>query len=180
MINFINIKKIFFLLTGNSAKIQDMRNEQFKKNGGEYGYNFKCYSDISEPEPYLIKIGDNVTISTSVSLITHDNSVIKLGINATDTFGKIQIGDNCFIGAGSIILPGVTLGKNVIVGAGSVVTKSFKDGNVVIAGNPAREICDIETFKHKNKNYCHNIDEVGRKKKKDYLMSLKEESFIQR
>ena len=41
MINFINIKKIFFLLTGNSAKIQDMRNEQFKKNGGEYGYNFK-------------------------------------------------------------------------------------------------------------------------------------------
>lgn len=173
-------KKSFFLFTGNEAKIQDINNKLFKNNGGRYGDNFKCYSNINGAESYLIKIGDNVTISTNVSLITHDNSVIKLGINATDTFGKIQIGDNCFIGARSIVLPGVTLGKNVVVGAGSVVTKSFKEGNVVIGGNPAKIICDIETFKYKNKDYYHNMDEIGREKKKDYLMNLEEENFLQK
>lgn len=49
------------------------------------------------------------------------------------------IGENCFIGEKSIILPGVILGNNVIVAAGSVVTKSFDD-NVLIGGNPAKII----------------------------------------
>ena len=52
------------------------------------------------------------------------------------------IGDNCWIGAGAIICPGVTIGNNAVVGAGSVVTKSFGD-NVVIAGNPAKVIRNL-------------------------------------
>lgn len=51
----------------------------------------------------------------------------------------VSIGDDVWIGGGSIILPGVTIGCNVVVGAGSVVTKNVPD-NVVIAGNPARII----------------------------------------
>lgn len=52
----------------------------------------------------------------------------------------IIIGDNCWIGMNSTILPGVVLGNHTIVGAGSVVTKSFTEGHCVIAGNPAKII----------------------------------------
>lgn len=52
---------------------------------------------------------------------------------------EIAIGDDCWIGGGAVICPGVILGRRVVVGAGSVVTKSFPD-DVVVAGNPARVI----------------------------------------
>ena len=55
---------------------------------------------------------------------------------------SIILKQGCWIGAGSIILPGVTIGKNTVVGAGSVVSKSFPDF-VVAAGNPARVIRTI-------------------------------------
>lgn len=51
-----------------------------------------------------------------------------------------MIGDKCWIGMNSVILPGVVLGDNTIVGAGSVVTKSFENGHCVVAGNPAKLI----------------------------------------
>lgn len=172
------IKKLFYLATGNGPKIQKMYNDYFIKNGGEFGENFKCYSKFNTSEPYLIKIGDDVTISTGVRFITHDNSVIKLGIDSTDTFGKINIGNNCFIGLGTIIMPGVTLANDIIVGAGSVVTKSFKKEGIVIAGNPAKKICTIEEYKDKVLPFCHNIDEVGRVNKKEYLLSLEDKYFI--
>jgi acetyltransferase-like isoleucine patch superfamily enzyme len=52
----------------------------------------------------------------------------------------VIIGKKCWIGMNAIILPGVQLGDNTIVGAGSVVTKPFPDGNILIAGNPAKII----------------------------------------
>lgn len=80
-------------------------------------------------EPYLVQIGDNVCISFGISFITHDNAtkVINnlLGDNSFAIYAPIKIGNNCFIGAKTIILPGVTIGDNVIIGAGSVVTKKY-------------------------------------------------------
>ncbi|WP_371860829.1 DapH/DapD/GlmU-related protein [Terrabacter aerolatus] len=52
----------------------------------------------------------------------------------------IIIGDDCWIGMNSVILPGVILGSRTTVGAGSVVTKSFPEGNCIVAGNPAKII----------------------------------------
>ena len=118
----------------------------FRKQGMEIGGHCRVFSNIVTPESYLVRIGSNVTISNSVQFLTHDNSLAKLNIGYSDSFGTIEIGDNCFIGARSIILGGVTLGNNTIVGAGSVVTKSFA-ANSVIAGNPAKMICSIETLR---------------------------------
>lgn len=142
--------------------------------------NFRCFSDIVGPEAYLIEIGNNVTISANDNFITHDNSLIKLSLGGTDTFGKIKIGDNCFIGLGSIILPGVTLEDNIIVGAGSIVTKSFSESNIVIAGNPARKICTWNELKEKNKILIHDMKNLDYSNKKEYLLNLNEEMFIKR
>ena len=54
----------------------------------------------------------------------------------------VHIGNNCWIGAGSIILPGVTIGDNTVIGAGSVVTKDIP-ANVVAVGNPCRVLREI-------------------------------------
>ena len=147
-------------------------NHYFKKKGVKIGYNCRLYSDIVTSESYLITIGDNVTISNDVQLITHDNSVIKIIDNATDVFGEIVIGNNCFIGARSIILPGVTIGNNCIIGAGSVVAKSIPDGSIV-AGNPARIISTIDLYQVKIKDNCFNIAGLNTMAKKRILMTNK-------
>lgn len=120
------IKKIWYGYTGNEDAFLDIKIQQFREQGGKCGKNFKFYCDIPG-EPFLVEIGDDVTIAYDTVLLTHDNSVIKCDIDATDYFGKIKIGNSCFIGAKSIILPGIELGDLTLVGAGSVVTKSFPE-----------------------------------------------------
>lgn len=85
-----------------------------------------------------IYIGKKCFIAQNCGLITTNHDFSDLSQHAS---GKdIVIGDNCWIGMNSVILPGVVLGKHTIVGAGSVVTKSFPNGECVIAGNPAKII----------------------------------------
>lgn len=168
------IKKTWYALKGNEDALLKIKIDQFVKQGGKCGKNFKFYCNFPV-EPYFVEIGDDVTIAFGVDLLTHDNSVIKCDIDATDYFGRIVIGDSCFIGAKSTILPGVTLGNRTIVGTGSVVTKSFPEGNVVIAGNPARVICSVDEFAERKKNICVNLDKGDlRKNKRQYLTSLPE------
>ncbi len=108
------------------------------------GCNICC--NIMNTEPYLVSIGDNVTISGGVLFTTHDNSISKVLIDKTDICGPISIGNNCFIGRGSHLLLGVSLADNIIVAAGSVVTKSFSESRIIIAGNPAKKIGTWESF----------------------------------
>lgn len=74
------------------------------------------------------------------------------------SWGGVIIGDNCFIGYGSIILPGVSIADNTIVAAGSVVTKSMNKSGYVIGGNPARVICTIKEYQDKNIPHQVNLD----------------------
>jgi serine acetyltransferase len=87
-----------------------------------------------------IIIGDGTIFASFVKIISANH---KLGdLSQHDMQSSIEIGTNCWIGTGSVILPGVTIGDNSIIGANSVVTKSF-DSNLVVAGNPAKVIRNI-------------------------------------
>lgn len=128
----------------------EVTTDRLIRNGLIVGKNFSrqggCRIDASFP--FLIKIGDNVGLSTDVTILAHDNSLKRhIGILKV---GKVEIGNNVFIGAKSLILPNVRIGNNVIVGAGSVVTHDIPD-NVVVAGNPARIIRSIDAYIEKFK-----------------------------
>lgn len=106
---------------------------------------------IDSVYPHLITIGKNFIAAPSSMITAHDAYLInKTGEMIT---GRVKVGDNVYLGANAVILPGVTLGDNVSVAANSLVTKSFKS-NVVIGGNPARILMSMEQyiqFAHTNK-----------------------------
>ena len=90
-----------------------------------------------------IVIGDYVTTGPNVGIISANHGVYN-HIEHVIPKNPVMIGDYCWIGQNSVVLPGVKLGPHTIVGAGSIVTKSFPDGYCVIAGNPARLIKTLD------------------------------------
>ena len=87
-----------------------------------------------------VKIGNNCLIAPQVGIYAATHTVsLEERQAGLELAREIEIGDNCWLGGGCIICPGIKLGNNVVVAAGSVVTKSF-GSNVVIGGNPARVI----------------------------------------
>lgn len=109
-------------------------------------------SDVDVGRAHFISIGNNCVISAGVSIIAHDYSWKNLVLFSNDIFpsgGKpVQIGNNVFIGARSIILGGVSIGNNSIIAAGSVVCKPVPE-NSVYGGNPARQIMTLEEYREK-------------------------------
>ncbi len=88
-----------------------------------------------------ITIGKGTRIANNVGIITTNHDFLNLEKHQP---GKdVVLGEQCWIGMNSMILPGVVLGPHTVVGAGSVVTHSFEDGYCIIAGNPARKIKDL-------------------------------------
>ena len=144
------LRKIYCRLTGNpytDAEITAHIIKKIRMGGGYVGNNVDIYSSsIDLGAPYLISIGDNVTI-TGVKLLTHDASLKKK--TGYTKIGKIHIGNNVFVGWGCTILPNTTIGDNVVVGAGSVVAKDIPD-NVVVIGNPLRVLCTYDEYVEKN------------------------------
>ncbi|MBQ7043112.1 MAG: sugar O-acetyltransferase [Clostridia bacterium] len=82
-------------------------------------------------------IGPNVTIATAGHPINPE-----LREKAYQFNRSVRIGRNCWIGAGAVIVPGVTIGDNTVIGAGSIVTKDIP-ANVVAVGNPCRVLREI-------------------------------------
>ena len=116
-------------------RISKPENIIFDLNDLQNFWTFGCYFQNIEGKIY---IGKGTYIAPNVGIITSNHNIddLKKHKNGED----VIIGENCWIGMNSVILPGVILGNHTVVGAGSVVTKSFEDGNCVIAGNPAKRI----------------------------------------
>ena len=118
-----------------------------RNGGGRVGENVDIIeTKVDLGEPYLIEIGNDVTITCS-RILTHDASLKKK--TGYTKVGKVHIGNNVFIGAGCIVLPNVSIGSNCIIGAGTVVAKDVPD-NTVAVGNPMQFISTYDACVEKN------------------------------
>lgn len=121
------------------------------------GKNVELYTTSFGTEPYLISIHDNVICAAGVKFINHDVSCFtvarSLGLKEQefDKVGSIELFDNCFIGAYTILMPNCSVGKNSVIAAGSIVTKHVPD-NEVWGGNPAKFIMTVEQYANKLKS----------------------------
>ena len=130
--------------------------------GMKVGANFQRQEKtiIDSSHCWLISIGDNVTLAPRVHILAHDAST-KNPLGYT-RIGLVNIGNNVFVGAGTIILPGISIGDNVVIGAGSVVTKDIPS-NSVAAGNPAGVIAAYDAYiskKHVELSECQLFDDT--------------------
>lgn len=151
-----------------------------RKMGVKVGKDCYILTKYFGSEPYLIEIGNHVQITSDVRFFTHGgNWVFREKYPDLDTFGKIKIGNNVYIGNCALILPGVTIGNNVIIAAGSIVTKSF-DNNVIIGGNPARVISTIDELEKSMLRYNVNTKKLTPKEKQIFLLNLDDDQFVKK
>ena len=140
----MNLRDIKYRLRG------EVSTEQLIKQGMKVGQNFERLNNvlIDDSHAWLIEIGDNVTLAPRVHILTHDASTKKfLGYTK---IGRVTIGNNVFVGAETVVLPGVSIGNNVVIGANSTVTHDIPD-NTVAVGSPARVLCSLEDYLDKEK-----------------------------
>ena len=134
--------------------------EKLISMGMQVGRNFSRLNGvILDPSHcWLITIGDNVTLAPRVHILCHDAST-KIFLNYTK-IGRVTIGDNVFIGAESVVLPGVTIGSNVIVGANSTVTHDIPN-DTVVAGSPARVLYSLSEYLQKERTRMETVPCFG-------------------
>lgn len=126
-----------------------LRNDTVAKAVNKNGSYSNSLVDTLVPE--FVEIGANFISAPGSIILGHDASLLLF--TKKYRIQKTIIGNNVFLGANSVVLPGVIIGDNVIVGAGSVVTKNIAS-NSVVAGNPARVMCSVV-------DYCKKCEEKG-------------------
>ena len=157
------IKRIYRIIKYGYRCDSDTFLKYIRKKGVKVGNNCNIVDStnfrIDLTRPFLISIGNDVTFSDNVTILTHDwsFSVVarKYPGDIYPILGEIKIGDNVFVGSHSTILKGVTIGKNVIIGSCSLVNHDIPDDSVY-AGVPAKPVCSIEEFRNKIKGNSFN------------------------
>lgn len=124
--------------------------EYFRKQGAQIGERCNIIPKYLGDEPYLVKMGNHVTIANGVVFVTHDGGawIARDEYPNVQAFGPIVIEDNCVIGQNAILFPNIRIGKNSIVGAGSVVISDIPE-NTIAMGVPARPFGSVEKYKLK-------------------------------
>lgn len=137
-------------------------------------------NDLWSSEPYLITVGNNNQFVRGAKIFTHGGSKVLRYIESDfDSFGKVTIGNGVYLGANSLIMPGVDIGDGVLVAAGSVVTKSVP-ANVVVGGNPAKILCTVEEFYERNKTFNAHTKHMSADEKRKYLLSMDDSMFAKK
>ena len=108
-----------------------------------FGHDVYANFNLTLVDDTHIYVGSHTMIGPNVTIATAGHPILPpLRKKAYQYNMPVHIGENCWIGAGALILPGVTIGENTVIGAGSVVTKDIP-ANVVAVGNPCRVLRPI-------------------------------------
>ncbi|MBP3697457.1 MAG: sugar O-acetyltransferase [Clostridia bacterium] len=108
-----------------------------------FGKNVYANFNLTLVDDTHIYVGDYTMLAPNVVIATAGHPILpELHEKAYQYNMPVHIGRNCWIGAGALIMPGVTIGDNTVIGAGSVVTKDIP-ANVVAVGNPCRVLREI-------------------------------------
>ena len=137
-------------LAVNTARLYRDPVRYFRSQGVEIGQDVEIFGAslfTFGSEPYLVSIGNQVTISHNVDFITHDGGLRIARAKYPNAFlyGRIQVGDRCFLGAHCVLLLGARVGVGSVIGSGSIVTGEIPAG-VVAIGAPAKPVKTIEEY----------------------------------
>ena len=149
--------------------------DELRLQGAIIGENCHVYGSVDSGHEYLVTMGNDVTLATGSRILTHDASTKNL--LGYSKVGRVEIGNNVFIGAQAIVLPNVRIGSNVIIGAGSVVSKDIPDNSVAV-GNPCRVVKSYAEFVDKNTALFKSVprfehyftDKSKEEKRQEYLL----------
>jgi galactoside O-acetyltransferase len=120
-----------------------------------FGNNVYANFNLTAVDDTHIYVGDYTMFGPNVTLATAGHPILpELREQCYQYNAPIHIGRNCWLGAGVIVLPGITIGDNTVVGAGSIVTKDLPS-NVIAVGNPCHILREIN--EHDKKYYFKNL-----------------------
>lgn len=151
-LKYILKRKIYPNCYSSERYVEFLREQGAVIGNGTYFYTPEKHPVDESSLPFL-EIGCNCRITQDAYILLHDYSYAVLRFTHHEMLrksGKVKIGNNVFIGTRATILVNSEIGDNCIIGAGSVVSGKF-ESNVVIAGNPARVICTIDEYYKKLK-----------------------------
>lgn len=135
--------KEMFAEIGENCYIEPPFYSNFGGKHIHFGKNIYCNFATTMVDDTHIYVGDYTMFGPNVTVATAGHPILpELREKGYQYNAPVTIGKNCWIGAGSIILPGITIGNNVVVGAGSIVTKNLPD-NVVAVGNPCKILREV-------------------------------------
>ena len=108
-----------------------------------FGKNIYSNFNLTLVDDTHIYVGDYTMFGPNVTVATAGHPILpELRQQGYQYNAPVRIGKNCWIGAGVVIVPGVTIGDNVVIGAGSIVTKDIPD-NVIAVGNPCKVLREV-------------------------------------
>lgn len=135
--------KEMFAEIGENCYIEPPFHSNFGGKHVHFGKNVYANFNLTCVDDTHIYIGDYTMIGPNVTLATAGHPILpELREKGYQFNMPVRIGKNCWLGAGVIVLPGITIGDNTVVGAGSIVTKDLPP-NVVAVGNPCKVLREI-------------------------------------
>ena len=135
--------KDMFAEIGENCYIEPPFHSNWGGRNIHFGNNIYYNFNTTLVDDTHIYVGDNTMFGPNVTVATAGHPInAELREQGYQYNAPVRIGKNCWIGAGALILPGVTIGDNVVIGAGSVVTKDIPS-NVVAVGNPCRVLRQV-------------------------------------